>query len=275
MALETGNYVYDLTITNPVNSDQKSQGAGHLRLLKTVQKNTFAGFTGAVLVTGPTTGSSSAYVVTPATALVSYLEGMGVLFKANHTNAAAVTINISGLGAKSIRYPDGTALAAGEILSGKYTTAIYDATNGYFVIVGGHGLTAGDHSVMVNTGNGWGSTNTKIRRWTTTQSSSGTAITYADSATLGGSFTINSPGLYAITAYDNTNDFGISLNSAQLTTAVTAITTADRLAYSNNNGLSILVRLAATNVIRAHFGSVVAGSDTTYGQYFAIRKVGV
>jgi hypothetical protein len=41
MALETGTYVNDLVITNPPSGDPKSQGDDHLRLIKTVLKNTF------------------------------------------------------------------------------------------------------------------------------------------------------------------------------------------------------------------------------------------
>lgn len=51
MALETGTYISDLVITNPTATDPKSQGDDHLRLLKSVLKNTFANITGAVTPT--------------------------------------------------------------------------------------------------------------------------------------------------------------------------------------------------------------------------------
>lgn len=88
--------------------------------------------------------------------------------------------------------------------------------------------------VRLNTANGYGSTNTVIRRFTNTITNQGTDITYADSATLGASFTINTNGFYAISAnYSmggaNANT-GISLNSSQLTTAIQSINISDRLA---------------------------------------------
>lgn len=43
MALEAGTYIWDLTVTNPVGSDPKSQGDDHLRLLKTVLRTHFPG----------------------------------------------------------------------------------------------------------------------------------------------------------------------------------------------------------------------------------------
>lgn len=41
MALETGTYISNLTTTNPVTTDKRHQGDDHLRLIKTVVKNTF------------------------------------------------------------------------------------------------------------------------------------------------------------------------------------------------------------------------------------------
>ncbi len=47
MGLETGTYVEDLVVTNPVGAtDAKAQGDDHLRLIKTVLKNTFPGMAG-------------------------------------------------------------------------------------------------------------------------------------------------------------------------------------------------------------------------------------
>lgn len=116
--------------------------------------------------------------------------------------------------------------------------------------------------VWVNTGNGYGSTNDKIRRFTTTVSSVGTGITYADSASAGASFTINEDGIYAIDYADSSSaaalQIGVSLNSSQLTTAIGAITAADRIAYEHTSAASFfastqaIVRLSSGDVIRPH-----------------------
>lgn len=48
MGLETGTYIGDLVITNPVGAtDPKSQGDDHLRLIKSVLKETFPGLAGS------------------------------------------------------------------------------------------------------------------------------------------------------------------------------------------------------------------------------------
>lgn len=41
MGLETGTYINDLDVANPPGTDKKKQGDDHLRLIKTVLKNTF------------------------------------------------------------------------------------------------------------------------------------------------------------------------------------------------------------------------------------------
>jgi hypothetical protein len=146
----------------------------------------------------------------------------------------------------------------------------------------------GDHSVVVNTGNGHGSTNNCIRRFTTTVSSSGTAITYADSATLGASFTINETGLYAIEYSDAgavgvQAEFGISKNSAQLTTSILSITTANRLGMAStydqpgvavNTPFTVVRRLEASDVIRPHTNGALT-TALTARNYFSITKIGV
>lgn len=120
----------------------------------------------------------------------------------------------------------------------------------------------GQHMVRLHTANGYGSTNTAIRRFTTTVANTGSSITYADSATLGASFTVNTSGVYAISYVDcftTTNGWlGLSLNSSQLTTQINGITQADILAVGNTVGANLVGHvswtgyLSAGAVVRAH-----------------------
>lgn len=122
--------------------------------------------------------------------------------------------------------------------------------------------TTAQSMVRVNTSNGYGSTNTCIIRYTNIVTNQGSDITYADSATLGGSFTINTPGVYAVsgqvTFAPANSSFGISLNSSQLTTSIASITTADRLCFtvaastSGRLAVSSCLYLPSGSVIRAH-----------------------
>ena len=139
----------------------------------------------------------------------------------------------------------------------------------------------GNHTVYLQNANGRGSTNTAIPRFSTAITNVGTAITYADSATLGASFTINDTGLYEI-AFGGVNDatlaIGISLNSTQLTTNILTITNTDRLAliYTANTfssgQVSAAMRLTAADVIRAHTDTVDLQANQK--SWFKITKIG-
>lgn len=62
--------------------------------------------------------------------------------------------------------------------------------------IGSGGGTGPRGYVQVSSSNGYGSTNTKVPRYSNVDVNVGTSITYADSATLGNSFTINTTGIY-------------------------------------------------------------------------------
>lgn len=124
--------------------------------------------------------------------------------------------------------------------------------------------------IQVNTPNGHGSTNTMIRRFTNTVLNQGSDITYADSATLGASFTINTNGVYAISYGDTCNSAdisGISLNTTQPTVAIYLLTNAsEALAMGvGTNGVSTATScswtgyLPAGSVVRAHTSGAATG----------------
>jgi hypothetical protein len=133
--------------------------------------------------------------------------------------------------------------------------------------------------VRLTTGNGHGSTNTKIRRFSTQVRNTGTSITYAENSATGASFTINEAGIYTISYHDRhttLDNYGISLNSSELTTNILSITAADILAQdvldSNGSGVSVTVRLAKDDVIRPHTGGLVANA-TAANVWFHITQV--
>ena len=188
-------------------------------------------------------------------------------------------------------------LTAPTIASANLTTALTLAgaagTNGQVLTSAGSGLPtwttlstgAGDHAVILNSGNGFGSTNTKIRRYTTTQSSVGTAITYADSATLGASFTINEAGIYAFSCQEieaaTGESIGVSINSTQLTTSIGSgsITLSTRPMFVQAGsaggivyGFTAIFKCAVNDIVRPHTSGnqVSTGTDTMV----SIRKVG-
>jgi len=135
--------------------------------------------------------------------------------------------------------------------------------------------------VRLNTANGYGSTNTKIRRFTTTVNSAGVDITYADSATLGGTFTINTNGVYSVSYCDQFTaaaTLGLSIDSTQLTTNIQSVTAVNVLSICTTTGGNVAeVALAtfyaaAASVVRAHTDGVAAGV-TSGGTQFTIARV--
>lgn len=76
-----------------------------------------------------TGGSSNAYTLTPNGTYSAYAAGDTFVFEANHTNTASATLNVSSLGAKTLKYTSGDALIGGEIQSGGIYCVAYDGTD--------------------------------------------------------------------------------------------------------------------------------------------------
>jgi len=129
MALETGNYIGNLVSANPSGSDRKLQGDDHLRLVKSVLQNCFAGLTGAVVVGGANGGVANAYTLLPTPPLPSYVDNMSIVFSPVIANTGAATMNVSGLGAVSLLSVSGQALAANDLVPGQKYRATFDGTN--------------------------------------------------------------------------------------------------------------------------------------------------
>jgi len=142
-------------------------------------------------------------------------------------------------------------------------------------------VTIAQSMVRLNTANGYGSTNTKIRRFSTVVTNQGTDITYADSATLGASFTINTAGVYAISYSDQFSGsagMGISLNTTQPTTAIYALTNPSEvlscsMPTSANYGITAggSYYLPVGSVVRPHTDGVSSGVYTAVAQFTITR----
>lgn len=211
----------------------------------------------------------------------------------------ALTVNTGksyqpGMSVMISRTSDGTKWMYGDVtaydsgtgaltVNVRYISATFGPFTDWTISQSGPFLALGDHVVTVSTGNGHGSTNNKIRRFTTTVENTGTKITYADSATLGASFTINENGLYDIyygeEASAAASSLGVSLNSSQLTTTIAAITAANRVLFAefgnalNPVPISRVLKLSASDVIRPH-GSGINLADGSVHTVFSIRAIG-
>lgn len=136
-----------------------------------------------------------------------------------------------------------------------------------------------DSYISVTNGNGSGSTNTLIKKFSALESNVGSDVEYVPSATLGDSFVIKSKGVYHITYSDNDSvtarDFGISKN-ANVGTIFTNLTPSERLAGTTTNAANYVENcswsgiLEVGDVIRAHHNNFL---DGTVQSRFSITKV--
>lgn len=149
-------------------------------------------------------GSVNAVVVTASPALTIYEAGNTIItVPAQTSTAAAVTINVNGLGTKNIVKANGSALVPGDIQQSTLTILVYDGTNfrlnypAKSDIAAAFVLPGQSTTIYVRTDgsdSNDGGANTSGRAMATLQAALGLAATKA----LGGSITIQmgNPGTY-------------------------------------------------------------------------------
>lgn len=88
------------------------------------------GLRDTIIPTKTTGGSADVQTLTPNQTVTAYAAGLSSFtFKAGFTNTGACTLNVSALGAKSIKLTNGSNPHAGAITAGGYYSVIYDGTN--------------------------------------------------------------------------------------------------------------------------------------------------
>lgn len=73
-------------------------------------------------------GTGNVITLTPSPAVSAYTAGQRFSFLATAPNTTAVTVNVSGLGAKSLVFADATQLGGSEILAGAVYDIIYNGS---------------------------------------------------------------------------------------------------------------------------------------------------
>lgn len=129
MALEIFSFLASLVSSNPAENDRKQRGDDHIRGIKTALLKSFAGFPGAVMISGVDVGVSNTYVLSPSEPLTEYSTRMIVTFLPATTNGGSSTLNISGLGPKTIKSVSGAVLNNGDIMAGNPLVLVFDGTD--------------------------------------------------------------------------------------------------------------------------------------------------
>lgn len=137
--------------------------------------------------------------------------------------------------------------------------------------------------ITLRQGNGHGSTNTTIRRWSVIYEQYGAFVgTLTLSATLGTSIEIPENGIYELSGSDGATSsvsyVGISKNSSELSTGIESIETRDVI-YSTREvnaiirGLSATSQLSKGDVIRWHTDGAPNRADNTSQNFFRIIQI--
>lgn len=84
----------------------------------------------------PAGGVVNAYTATISDKITSYLDGLRISFFVGVSNTGASTIDVNGMGVKSIKAEDGSELSGADLLINTRTLIEYNATAGYFAYIG-------------------------------------------------------------------------------------------------------------------------------------------
>ena len=140
--LATKKYVDDVAIAGAGNADTSTQGLVQMATQSQMDAGTTQGSSGAYLVApldvvrakkyhdyAADAGGTDAYAITITPAITAYSAGQEFTFKANTANTGAATLNVSGLGAKTIKKNYNEDLVTGDILANQIVKVVYDGTN--------------------------------------------------------------------------------------------------------------------------------------------------
>ena len=78
-------------------------------------------------------GAVNAFAITLTPSLTQYVVGLPIYFKALNANTGTATLNVNGLGAKTIRKNGTSPLTSGDIVAGQIVAVAYDGT--YFQLI--------------------------------------------------------------------------------------------------------------------------------------------
>jgi hypothetical protein len=93
------------------------------------------------------TGTANTYEVALDSSITSYTDGLQVVFRPINSNTGSATINLNGLGAKSIKLTDSGSIQAGDISAGAVIDVRYSVSTGFFHLTPNSAIYAHDAGV--------------------------------------------------------------------------------------------------------------------------------
>ena len=140
-----------------------------------------------------------------------YYDGFSVVFKANHANPGAATMQIGIYAAKNIFNTAGNALAANDIINNQVVTLVFDNANSRFQMISTSG------NVGAGAGISGGGTMGRMVAWATA-STLGNSVVYDDGTNIGvgvspgGSYKLQVNGKVGSTGINETSDMRFKKN---------------------------------------------------------------
>jgi hypothetical protein len=97
------------------------------------------------------TGTANSYVVTLDASITTYTDGLQVVFRPLNSNTDISTINLNGIGVRSIRLTDSNPIQAGDISAGAIIDVRYSTATGFFHLTPNSAIYAHDAGVSAST----------------------------------------------------------------------------------------------------------------------------
>jgi len=147
LQIATKKYADDLAIAGSPNASTTVKGILEASTQAEADAGTSTGGTGAVLAVTPDVlrarkyhdfaasgAGTDTYAITPAPAVTAYADGQVFIFEADVANTGAATLNVSALGAKTIKKYGNKDLVTNDIVAGSIVTVIYDLDSDTFML---------------------------------------------------------------------------------------------------------------------------------------------
>jgi hypothetical protein len=155
------------------------------------------------------TGTANSYVVTLDASITTYTDGLQVVFRPLNSNTDISTINLNGIGVRSIRLTDSNPIQAGDISAGAIIDVRYSTATGFFHLTPNSAIYAHDAGVSASTA-------TTQAGIATTQA--GLASTSASTATAQAGIATTQAGLASTSESTATTQAGIATTQAGIAT---------------------------------------------------------
>lgn len=210
-------------------------------------------------------GANDTYTATYSPAITAYVTGVHYRFKANTANTGAATININGVGAKTIVKVAGgitTALADNDIRAGQWVDLVYDGTNMQM------------QSLLGNAASGSGTVtasgtpaSTYVPTWTSATDITGTSaltlinastnarLVIASGSTQTSALALNSNG--ADQAYISAEGSGANKYITGSGTGDIGFRTANNYLFSTDSGITIAFKIDTSGGLTSGSGTVL------------------